>query len=199
LEKYFKALNSALQKLKIMTTKAYLNPNQPLQNRYEKTLSFLKRINLEANNPILDIGSENPFTSVLRDKGFTVYNTGKTDLDLHPDFVTNFDVNIVVAFEILEHLVSPFPLLQSLPGQKLIATVPLRLWFKSAYKNPNDPWDRHYHEFEDWQFDWLLEKSGWKVLYKEKWTSPIKKIGIRPVLRYFTPRYYAIYAERIQD
>ena len=23
-------------------------------------------------------------------------------------------------------------------------------------------WDRHYHEFEDWQLDWLLEKIGFK-------------------------------------
>jgi hypothetical protein len=24
-------------------------------------------------------------------------------------------------------------------------------------------WDRHYHEFEDWQLDWLL-KTGWKIM-----------------------------------
>jgi hypothetical protein len=28
-------------------------------------------------------------------------------------------------------------------------------------------WDRHYHEFEDWQFDWLLEKSNWKIEKKK--------------------------------
>ena len=26
--------------------------------------------------------------------------------------------------------------------------------------DPDDPWDRHYHEFEPRQFDWLLEKAG---------------------------------------
>jgi hypothetical protein len=58
-------------------------------------------------------------------------------------------------------------------------------------------WDRHYHEFEDWQFDWLLEKTGWKIMARGKWTNPTKKIGIRPLLRWFTPRYYIVYAERI--
>jgi hypothetical protein len=86
--------------------------------------------------------------------------------------------------------------LKNLPGKKLIVTVPLRLWFKGAFRNPNNRRAQHYHEFEDWQFDWLLEKSGWNVIHREKWTSPTKKIGFRPFLRRITPRYYAVYAER---
>ena len=70
------------------------------------------------------------------------------------------------------------------------------MWFANAYKSKSDPWDRHFHEFEDWQFDWLLEKSGWKIKKRKKWTNPVNKIGIRPFLRYFTPRYYIIYAEK---
>jgi hypothetical protein len=34
-------------------------------------------------------------------------------------------------------------------------------------------WDRHYHEFEDWQLDWLLEKTGWKIIDSQKWI-PLK-------------------------
>jgi hypothetical protein len=78
----------------------------------------------------------------------------------------------------------------------LVASVPIRLWFSTAYRSKTDPWDRHYHEFEDWQFDWLLEKSGWEIKDRAKWTNPVKKIGIRPLLRSFTPRYYIVYAER---
>ena len=179
-----------------MTTNAYLKPNQELLNRYSKTLDFIQKQNLDIKQPILDLGTENPFNELLKKKGFTIYNSGKVDLDLNPKAVKDFNVEVVTALEILEHLVSPFPLLQNLPGKKLIATVPLNLWFAGAYKNPNDSWDRHYHEFEDWQFDWLLEKSGWKIIHSEKWKAPSKKIGIRPFLRKVTPRYYAVYAER---
>ena len=99
-------------------------------------------------------------------------------------------------FEILEHLVSPYPLLRALKPNKLFVTVPLSLWFSKAYKSKNDPRDRHFHEFEEWQFDWLLEKAGWKVIKKEKWTNPSFKLGLRPILRNFHNRYYAVYAER---
>ena len=117
-------------------------------------------------------------------------------LDLDLKNVQETHAEVVTAFEILEHLVAPFNVLRAIPGDKLLASVPLRLWFASAYRSRTDPWDRHYHEFEDWQFDWLLEKSGWHIRKSEKWSSPVNKIGFRPILRKFTPRYYAVYAER---
>jgi hypothetical protein len=40
-----------------------------------------------------------------------------------------------------------------------------------AYRSKTDMWDRHYHEFEDWQLDWLLEKTGWKIIDSQKWTN----------------------------
>ena len=30
----------------------------------------------------------------------------------------------------------------------------------------------------------------------QKFTNPVKKIGVRPFLRLFTPRYYLVYAEK---
>ncbi len=91
---------------------------------------------------------------------------------------------------------SPFNVLKNIKANKLVATVPLKLWFAEAYRSKTDMRDRHYHEFEDWQFDWLLEKAGWNIKKREKWTNPVQKIGIRPLLRTITPRYYAVYAER---
>ncbi|WP_317124738.1 glycosyltransferase [Faecalibacter macacae] len=73
--------------------------------------------------------------------------------------------------------------LRNLPGEKLLASIPMRLWFAPAYRNKNDPRDLHYHEFEDWQFDMLLEKAGWKIIHRHKWTHPTNKIVIRPLLR----------------
>ena len=161
--------------------------------RYQRTLQFLQEVEPPPRS-ILDLGVENPFTGILRKEGYEVENTQGEDLDVDFSSVRSSDAEIVTAFEIFEHLVAPFNVLRQIKANRLVASIPLRLWFSSAYRNPKDPWDNHYHEFEDWQFDWLLEKAGWKVIKRDKWTNPVKKVGIRPVLRYFTPRYYIVHA-----
>ena len=164
--------------------------------RFKRTIEFLKT-HVSNSESILDLGVENPFTEIMTQQGFKVSNTHGEDLDLDTTTITSSDAEVVTAFEIFEHLLSPFTVLKSIKANKLVASVPLKLWFASAYKSKTDPRDRHFHEFEDWQFDWLLEKAGWQIKAKKKWSNPAKKIGIRPLLRWFTPRYYIIYAERI--
>ena len=161
--------------------------------RFRHTLEFLQR-HVSTEEPILDLGVENPFSKIMIEQGYSVENTKGEDLDLNFENVRNSEANVVTAFEIFEHLLSPFNVLREVKADKLIASVPLKLWFSPAYKSKTDPWDRHYHEFEDWQFDWLLEKSGWEVKDRRKFTNPVNKIGIRPLLRRFTPRYYIVYA-----
>lgn len=164
--------------------------------RYKHTAEFLLKY-ISTDSKILDLGVENPFTKIMKQQGFTVENTKGEDLDLDTSTIENSNANVITAFEIFEHLLSPYTVLKSIKANKLVASVPLRLWFSSAYRSKTDKWDRHYHEFEDWQFDWLLEKAGWKIVDRQKWTNPTKKIGIRPILRWFTPRYYIVYAERV--
>ena len=166
------------------------------KKRYKHTLRFLNEI-LSKEEKILDLGVSNPFSEILLKEGFQVTNTKGEDLDIETDSVKTDEFDVVTAFEIFEHLVSPFNVLKDIKAKKLVASVPLKLWFASAYKSKTDKWDRHYHEFEDWQFDWLLEKAGWKIVKSEKFTNPVKKIGIRPILRRITPRYYLVYAERL--
>ena len=163
--------------------------------RYQLTLDFLQKT-IPSPATILDLGVRNPFSEIMGQNGYIVINTSGEDLDLLPDIVKEHQVDAVTAFEIFEHLVAPFNVLRAIEATKLIATIPLNLWFAKAYKSKTDLWDRHYHEFEDWQFDWLLEKSGWEIRETEKWTSPTNKVGFRPVLRKFTPRYYFVYAKR---
>jgi hypothetical protein len=164
--------------------------------RFKKTLAFLKK-HVSTDEPILDLGVENPFSRIMIENGFSVLNTKGEDLDLDFSSVTQNKAEVVTAFEIFEHLLAPFNILTEIKANKLVASIPLKLWFSQAYRSKIDPRDRHYHEFEDWQFDWLLEKTGWVIKDSAKWTNPVKKIGFRPLLRSFTPRYYIVYAERM--
>lgn len=135
-------------------------------------------------------------TSLLIQEGYRVKNTNGEDLDQELRAIMEENYTTVTAFEILEHLLNPYGILKNIKASKIVISVPLRLWFAPAYRSKTDIRDRHYHEFEDWQLEWLLEKTGWKIMATEKFTHPVKKIGIRPILRLFTPRYYLIYAER---
>jgi len=163
--------------------------------RYGHTLAFLKK-HIDPSESILDLGVENPFTQIMRQHGFQVGNTQGEDLDLDFSSVARSPAQVVTSFELFEHLVAPFNVLREIKADKLVASVPLRLWFAPAYRSRTDPWDRHFHEFEPWQFDWLLDKAGWAIKDSAKWTNPVKKVGIRPLLRLFTQRYYIVYAER---
>ena len=162
--------------------------------RFQKTLEFLNK-HIQPPSNILDLGVKNPFSEIMMKEGFQVTNSSGEDLDEKFDIVKQ-DFEVVTAFEIFEHLLNPYTILKNIKAEKLVTSVPLNLWFSEAYRSKTDMRDRHYHEFEDWQFDWLLEKSGWQIKDRLKWTNPVNKVGIRPVLRRFTPRYYAVYAER---
>jgi len=164
--------------------------------RFNHTLDFIKEF-VSTDEKILDLGITNPFSEILQKEGYSVTNTTGQDLDTETSIVKTDEFDVVTAFQIFEHMVAPFNVLKGIKANKLVTSVPLKLWFTSAYRSKTDMWDRHYHEFEDWQFDWLLEKSGWEIKKSIQFTSPVNKIGIRPILRRFTPRFYLVYAERI--
>ncbi len=165
--------------------------------RFKKTFNFLKNY-VDTSEHILDLGPINPLSYLMEKNGYKVTNSPPgIDLDLNFEIVKNKDFKILTAFEILEHLVSPFPLLKETKAEKLIASVPLKLWFANAYWNKDDPFDRHYHEFEPKQFDMLLEKAGWQIIHSEQWIDETKQsLGFRPLLRKITPRFYIVYCER---
>ena len=165
--------------------------------RFKLTLEFLQK-HIQTSQSILDLGVENPFSKIMKEEGYSVKNTTGEDLDLNQDVFKTEKTAVVTAFEIFEHLLNPFTILNEIQSDKLLISIPMRLWFSPAYRSKTDMWDRHYHEFEDWQLDWLLEKTGWKIIDRQKWTNPVKKFGLRPLLRSFTNRYYIVYAEKIK-
>ncbi|HLW42060.1 MAG TPA: hypothetical protein VKY82_06795 [Flavobacterium sp.] len=165
------------------------------KKRFEKTLGFLnKHISKDAR--ILDLGVPNPLSKLMLEQGFNVSNTQGEDLDEDQSVLKQPTYDVLTAFEIFEHLLNPYTILKACKAKTIVISVPLRLWFSPAYRSKTDRWDRHYHEFEDWQLDWLLEKCGYKIIAREKWAHPVQKFGIRPLLRKFTPRYYMVLAEK---
>ena len=180
--------------ISVITESTMYEKNFP-NKRFKITFDFLKEF-ISTNENILDLGITNPFSEILIKEGYSVTNTTGQDLDVDTSVVKTDEFDVVTAFQIFEHMVAPFNVLSDIKATKLVVSIPLKLWFTSAYRSKTDKWDRHYHEFEDWQFDWLLEKSGWEIKKSIQFTSPVNKIGIRPILRLFTPRFYLIYAER---
>ena len=166
--------------------------------RFNITLDFLKK-HINTNQTIFDLGVPNPFTKIMVDNGYSVINTKGEDIDNNQSALQNENYDVFTAFEIFEHLLNPYTVLQNVKADKILISIPLRLWFSPAYRSKTDMWDRHYHEFEDWQLDWLLDKTGFKIVDKVKFTHPVKKLGFRPLLRWFTPRYYLVFAERVKS
>jgi hypothetical protein len=166
--------------------------------RFSITLDFIKK-HIQTSETIFDLGVPNPFSKIMQENGYTVINTQGEDLDNNQTALQNNQYQVFTAFEIFEHLLNPYTVLENVKADKVLISIPLRLWFSSAYRSKTDKWDRHYHEFEDWQLDWLLEKTGFKIIDSVKFTHPVKKLGFRPLLRWFTPRYYLVYAERVKS
>jgi len=165
--------------------------------RFNITLQFLKK-HISTSETILDLGVPNPFSKIMEDNGYTVINTKGEDVDNDQKALQSEKYEVFTAFEIFEHLLNPYTVLENVKADKILISIPLRLWFSPAYRSKTDMWDRHYHEFEDWQLDWLLEKTGWKIVDRVKFTHPVKKLGFRPLLRWITPRYYLVYAEKVK-
>lgn len=92
--------------------------------RFKHTIQFLKS-HISIQSKILDLGVENPFSDIMKQEGFKVSNTLGEDLDIDTSTVFNSKANVITAFEIFEHLLSPFTVLKSIKATKLVASVPL--------------------------------------------------------------------------
>lgn len=166
--------------------------------REERTVRFL-RSHLTEGSKVLDLGNLNPLSRAMSKAGYQVSNCISSDLDFDVSCVEQDGFDAFTSFEVFEHMVNPLSLLSAIKTPVLYASVPLSLWFAKAYRGntDEDAFDEHYHEFEPWQFELLLKKSGWQITHREQWASYDRfPKGIRPVLRRFFPRYYLVRAVR---
>ena len=94
--------------------------------RFKLTLQFLKK-HIDPSETILDLGVKNPFSEIMISEGYVVENTKGEDLDEDRSTIENSSAEVVTAFEIFEHLLSPYEVLKSIKSQKLVISVPMRL------------------------------------------------------------------------
>jgi hypothetical protein len=92
--------------------------------RFKHTIEFLEK-HISTSESILDLGVENPFTTIMQNHGFSVENTKGEDLDINVSSIENSKADVVTAFEIFEHLLSPFIVLNSVKAKKLVASIPM--------------------------------------------------------------------------
>ena len=118
-----------------MSSFLFKQDNKRAKNRrYRKTLEFLSKSILPSSK-ILDIGTANAFSDTLKQNGFIVFNTSGEGLDENPNGVNINEADVATAFEIFEHLLNPLGVLKAIKSKRLIASVPLSLWFAKAYRN----------------------------------------------------------------
>ena len=167
-----------------------------MNKRYKRTLIFLERF-VSKDKKILDLGVANILSDLMKKQGYNVVNTSTINLDDDFTEVQTTDASIFTSFEVFEHLLSPYSTLKNVKCNEMVLSVPLKLWFSSAYWNTNDEYDCHYHEFEVKQIELLLKRTGWSVVYKETFPFSTSIFGFRPILRHFTKRYYLAYCKRL--
>jgi len=143
------------------------------------------------------VGGVSDLSKMMSEK-YQVTNT-PDDMDLdYVDHDISEGFDLVTGFEILEHMLNPFGLLTAIKAPKLILSVPLNLWFENTWKGggSENKYKWHYHEFQPWQLDMLLEKTGWKIVDSLKIPYTTGDIGIRPLLRRFYNKYYFVSCTR---
>lgn len=176
----------------------YINTHQ---KRHDITIDLIQKyLDPKEMKTILDLGAKNPISETLTQLKYNVQHFSN-EVNLNDNFKEanhGIDYDVLTSFEVFEHLFNPYEILRDTKAKQLFCSVPLKYWFREAYWNENDDFDKHFHEFESKQFDFMLKKAGWEIKesFKVKSYQRIPK-GIRPFLQNFWPRYYFVYAERI--
>jgi hypothetical protein len=79
--------------------------------RFKHTLEFLQK-HIAKSETIFDLGVPNPFSKIMEENGYTVKNTKGEDLDNDQTALQNETYTVFTAFEIFEHLLNPYTVLQ---------------------------------------------------------------------------------------
>lgn len=148
---------------------------------------ILSHINIEKGSKCVDMGEANPKMEYIKEQlGIEVEQLAMNDFNF--DFISQDEVNVIFALEVVEHLQNPLFFMSQLKSilkddGSIFVTMPC---------NPRWLWvDGHYHEIPPKHFDkWILKPLNLKIeKYKRihfvhDWKGLF--IGIRPLIKLFS-------------
>lgn len=152
---------------------------------------------IKPTQTVMDLGPYNHLGCRMK-HAFDCYvrNTGEVDLDDSWQFGAWF-ADVVTAFNILEHVFNPLLVLRKgmsilRPGGKLYAAVPRRpSWLRSDY---------HFHEFDDYRWEWLVKRAGLKVTRHASFRFKHGGFGVvRPAIRRMYEREHIYEMEACEE
>jgi len=150
-----------------------------------RTIKTIKFCDIPVGIMVLDIAAPNDLTKQMAiEKNINIVNTiSDLDYDIIPE--KYYDFNYVTCFEVIEHLLNPRLFLDNLHK---ITTSDVILYL-SYPSRPKFLWNNkeHFHEYDRLRFNYLLKKTGWKVLKEKKIYVNRIPNGIRPLIRNFIP------------
>jgi len=84
------------------------------------------------------------------------------------------DFDVAVAFEMIEHLADPLPVLKAIPAKTLLCSVPNETHF--PFKN----YRFHHRHYTEQEFRDLLTEAGWQVLEMKHQVGPESPVSNEP-------------------
>lgn len=153
------------------------------ESRFSQTVDFIGNVSGIA----LDIGERNNLSKYIESRNdVTIINT-VSDLDYSIEYDYSCSLfDTVFCFEVIEHLLNPRMFFDNL--SKIINRE--SNIFLSYPSRPKFLWnnDEHFHEYDRLRFDYLLEKTGFRIVREKNIYVRRKPIGIRPIIRNFIPQ-----------
>jgi len=151
--------------------------------RTRQTIDFC---DIPRGTTVLDIAAKNDLSQQLAiEKSVKIVNTtSDLDYDIIPEVLEIF--NYVTCFEVIEHLLNPrlfFDNLHEITPKEVVI-------YLSYPSRPKFLWndEEHFHEYDRLRFEYLLNKTGFKIVKERKIFIRIKPFGIRPIIRNFIPQ-----------
>lgn len=157
---------------------------QSFLNRAIETIRYLKNEPLVGKS-IVDIGEDNPLKGMI-EAGLSV-KIDSFNADFDNTFCMGKKYDVILCFEVLEHLFNPLQFVEQL---KCMLNKGGVIYLSTPYQYPQFlKAVHHFHEMPNDRLMWLFDAAGLTVVEMKKitiagnWYNHLK--GIRPVLRYF--------------